>query len=83
MKDFFYGLLSLVIITYVISILTEDIHYEIPKEVNGIVISKNTDGIFGNRFIVLLPDTTIKTIHCYDILYETIEVGDTIKTNQP
>lgn len=71
-------IVTLAFITYVVFLFTEKRHHAMPEDQTGIVIHK-TEGILNTQNVfVLHSDTTIGSFNCYDILYDRIEVGDSI-----
>ena len=78
MKDVFYGLLSFIIIATFLFYLKNTPICEFPEELNGVIIEMESDFLTG-KTVTVKTDSTIKTFVCYDILFNELNVGDTIK----
>jgi len=82
MKDLFYGLLSFLIIIYLVAIMSLD---NIKADMNklrpysGYIVTDKTDGFFFNQIITLRKDSLSYNFLCDDIIFEKLEVGDTLK----
>ena len=68
----------LFIVTLIVFIFTEHKHYYLPETQTGLVIDKSHSFVFGDEIKILHNDSTVGTFNCYDILYNQIEVGDSI-----
>lgn len=86
MRNFFYGISGFTILLFLIVLtvytFTEVKFYEFPKNSVGVIIHKDSESIFGHHVYVLTPDSTVGQFNCYDILFNNIEVGDSIKNGQ-
>jgi hypothetical protein len=78
MKNIFYALVNGLIISFILYALETDVVYELPPEINGLVIDKNHSQILGDIITILMPDSTTSTFVCYDILYDQVSTGDSI-----
>lgn len=82
MKNFFYGILSFILtlflVTYVVFLFTNKKYYEFPEEQTGVIVHKEISTFKEQNVFVLHNDSTIGAFNCYDILFEQIEVGDSI-----
>lgn len=82
MKEFFYFIASffitLILISSMVFLFTEKTKYEFPKGTTGLVIDKSENDFLGDRVYILTPDTTVGVFTCYDILFDKVEVGDSI-----
>ncbi len=82
MKSFFYTILVCFIVLYVIHVETSTVYYELPKEVSGIVIDKHSSNFFGDNLHLLDGSGEVNIYNCYDILFDNIAVGDTIRNGK-
>ena len=78
MKDIFYGLLSLVLLSAILFIYNHKAIYEIPKDITGLVIDKHDSKLMGDNITILKQDSTTEKYVCYDILFDVIETGDSV-----
>lgn len=86
MRDILYDIISFILLLFLISlfvfIFTDNKQYKLSKDKNGIIIHKTESVIFGDHIHLMVNDSTIEQIGCYNILFHEVEVGDTIVNGQ-
>lgn len=78
MRDIFYALLTLVLLSIIIFLYNHSAIYELPKDITGLVIDKDDSKILGDNITILKQDSTTEKYVCYDILFDVIETGDSV-----
>lgn len=78
MRDIFYALLTLVLLSIIIFVYNHSAIYELPKDITGLVIDKDDSKILGDNITILKQDSTTEKYVCYDILFDVIETGDSV-----
>ena len=81
MKDVFYFLLVLLLAGSFFFAWKHDNIYEVPKDIKGVVIDKDENFLIGNVLQILTPDTTVQMFRCYDILFDSLQIGDSVNYN--
>ena len=79
MKDVFYGFLVVWLVLNMVFIWAIPKISNVEKYNSGVVIDKDNDFLLGNVMRIQFKNDTIKTVRCYDIIFEKYNVGDTIK----
>ena len=81
MQNFFYSILTALLIVYVITLFSIDSIHNMNKLKpynNYIVTDKNKSFLFHN-LVTLRKDTLSYTFSSEDIVFDSLKVGDTIK----
>ena len=82
MREIFFSLSSFILLLFIIVLavftFTESKIYKFSKETTGLVVHKENSNFFGQHIFILENDSVMISIGCYDILYDNIEVGDSI-----
>jgi len=81
MTDFFFSVMSVLLVLYLILVLsTDNIANDIHKlhKYNGYVVTNKTDGFFLSNYTTLRKDTLSYEFRSEDIVFDSLKVGDTI-----
>lgn len=71
-------ILFTLIVIAVNGVLDTDHYYHLPKSETGIIIDKSNTFVYGKEIYLLENDSIVKSYDCYSILYNEIQIGDSV-----
>ena len=79
MKDLFYSIMTVLIVSMFIYIYKHPITDDVTQYKNATVIDKNDDYLLGSIMTVKFKNDSIVDFRCYDIVFDRYLVGDVIE----